>query len=391
MHAATIKSAFSMEEGYGPDVLCGVLEGASVRNPVPVWDEIARTVDVTAAAKNLNHLSRRIVLLRLATAAGDVGSASAKTVAAQVRKSFTGKRQAGEKPVLPPWATALAFQWRPLEALMDKEAVLAWGKAMGEACAPLSIFDARALEESVSTCFREHENRPLNRWKSRLRYALNVALCSHASAGDAEEIEAILRVYNPSRPEGTMQPKPNALTEKLLAAVNSGDFSAALTKADTVLLNYHDNRVNATEDGAVHLEVLCVMMPVGKKRGYFSPKLEQSFSSREAPRPVASTTPLETCCRLKPNVVFFGSYTPAVPLPFFQAMIGALESDFVRENWRVGRCHQLRGFGQPQQEGCSLAIARRAVKVPSGLKLAWMVWLDGNLSAFVDEHNVAMI
>jgi hypothetical protein len=389
--AIVIKTAFSMEEGYGADVLCGVLDGASASRPVPVWDEVEKSLDVPGTVSKLNHLSRRVALLRLATRAGDEGSVSAKQMAQQLRKGFTGKRQAGGTLTLPPWAAPLASQWRQLESLMDKDAVVAWGKAMGEACAPVSISDARLLEESVSTCFRESDNRPLNRWKSKLRYALNVAMCSRASANDAEDIEAILRVYNPSLPEKTIQPQPNPVTERLLAAIESGDFSAVLTKADTVLLNYHDNRVNADEDGATHVEVLCVMLPTSKKRGFFAPKLEQTFLSRELPRPAASTTPVETCCRLEPRVVFFGSYTPAIQLPMFQTMVGAKESDFVRQTWRIGRRHQLRGFGQPQQEGCSLSIPRKSVKVPAGLKLAWMVWLDGNLTAFVDEHNGSLI
>lgn len=391
LRAVAIRAAFSMEGGFGPDVLCGVLDGASVRNPVSVWEEVAGAMDVSATIAKLSHLSRRVVLLRLATRAGDAGSSSAKQTALVVRKSFTGKRQAGDPPARPTWATDLAHEWRHLETLMDKNAVLSWGKAMGECCAPLSISDARSLEESVSTCFRENAHRPLNRWEAKLRYALNVALSSHASANDAEDIAAILRVYNPSQPERTIQPKANPLTEQLLVAVDSGDFSSVLTKADTVVLNYHDTSIKKTEDGAIHLEVLCVLMPAAKKRGFFSPKLEQAFSSRELPRPATSTTPFETCCRLEPDVLFFGSYTPAIPLPIFQSIVGAKESDFIRENWRTGRRHRLRGFGQPQQDGCSLSIPRKSVKVPAGFKLAWLIWLDGALSAFIDEHNATLI
>ena len=199
LHALAIKSAFSMEEGYGPDVLCGVLDGASIRNPISVWDEVAATLDIAAIAAKLNHLSRRVVLLRLAARAGDAGSGSAKRAAQEVRQNFTGKRREGDAPALPPFAMALAPEWRRLETLVDKDGVLAWAKMTEQVCAPLNIADARSVEESVSTCFRQHRNRPFNRWESKLRYALNVALCGHASANDSEDIEAILRIYNPSQ------------------------------------------------------------------------------------------------------------------------------------------------------------------------------------------------
>src|SRR5439155_24611697 len=31
-------TAISMEQGYGPDMLCGVLDGASAREPLTLWD-----------------------------------------------------------------------------------------------------------------------------------------------------------------------------------------------------------------------------------------------------------------------------------------------------------------------------------------------------------------
>lgn len=386
-----IKSAFSMEEGYGPDVLCGMLDGASHRDPMPIWKEVASSMDVAATATKLIHLSRRVVLMRLATRAAASGSGSAEVVAKTIRESFTGKRRIGENPPLPPWATSLAHEWRLLESLVDKDGQLAWIKALTDLCAPVSIVDSRAIEESVSTCFRQHASRPLNRWESRLRFALNIGLGSKSSARDAEDVEVILRIYNPSHPERTVVPKANPVTAQLLAAIDTGDFSTVLTATESLLLNYHDNVVKKDENGAIHIQVLCVMVPSARKRGLFAPRLEQSFTSREIPRPTVVKNPLETCCHLEPNVVFFGTYTPAIPLPTFQAMTGAKDADFIRENWRTGRRHQFRAFGQPQQEGCSLSIPRQFVKTPAGFKFAWMIWVDGNLSAFVDEHNNSLI
>jgi len=121
--------------------------------------------------------------------------------------------------------------------------------------------------------------------------------------------------------------------------------------------------------------------------GSFGPKLDQTFRSSELPVPLMVSTPFETCCRLDPEVLFFGAFTPPIVLPFFQNLVEAKTEAFVRQNWRYGRRNKSLGFGQPERGGCSLSIARTALKIPSGFKLAWIIWIDEGVAAFVDEHN----
>ncbi len=156
-------------------------------------------------------------------------------------------------------------------------------------------------------------------------------------------------------------------------------------------MNYHDVAVKPTEDGANHLEVLCLLQPALKKKGFFLPMPKHSFRSSELPIPLMEPTAVETCCRLEPEPVFFGDFTPAIPLPFFQMLVGAKDEDFVRQNWRYSRRNKIRGFGQPEREGCSLRVARKALMIPSGFKLTWIVWLNGEVAAFVDEYNNSLI
>jgi hypothetical protein len=383
--------AFSMEEGYGPDVLCGVLDGASVQQPLAVWDRITGAIDLTKVAQELQHVSRMAVLLRLATRAAEAGSATAKTAVGQIQTSLAKHGGAGSDPMLPPWAICLAREWGQLAALVNTDAVTNWTTELERLCAPLSITDARALEQAVSTSFRENHEGPLNRWESKVRHALNLALWPHVSIGKAGTIEAILRVYNPSQPERTVHGISNPISDQLLAAIDSGDYASVLGSNITVLLNYHDAVVKPTEDGANHLEVLCLLQPASKKRAFFAPTPTQSFCSSELPMPLMEPTPVETCCRLHPELVFLGDFTPAIPLPFFQMLVGAKDEDFVRQNWRYSRRNKVRGFGQPEREGCSLSVSRKALSIPAGFKLAWIVWLNGNVAAFVDEHNNSMI
>jgi hypothetical protein len=216
-------------------------------------------------------------------------------------------------------------------------------------------------------------------------------LWSHVSASEATTVEAILRIYNPSQPQRTVQAISNPVTDQLIAAIDSGDFSAVLGSNSTILLNYHDMVMKPTEKRTNHIEVLCLLQPASKRRGFFVPKLEQFFRSSELPMPSKTDMPFETCCRLKPELVFLGSYPPAIPLPSFLMMVGAKEEDFLRHNWRYSRRNNVRAFGQPNREGCSLSVARNALRIPTEFKLAWIVWIDGNVACFVDERNNRLI
>ena len=384
--------AFSMEEGYGPDVLCGVLDGASFREPVTVWNRIAGALELTKVAQELRHVSRVAVLLRLATRAEKAGSVTAKAAVEQIQASLAEHGGAGhDSMILPLWASCLAREWGRLDELVTTDAMANWTAELARLCAPLSITDARALEQAVSTSFRENREGPLDRWESKVRHALNLALWPHVSFENLGDIEAILRIYNPSQPERTVQGVSNPISDQLLAAINAGDYASVLGSNTTVLLNHHDMVVKPAEDGASHLEVLCLLQPASKKKAFFAPTTTQSFCSSELPMPLMEPTPVETCCRLQPELVFLGNFTPAIPLPVFQMLVGAKDENFIRQNWRYSRRNTMRGFGQPEREGCSLSVPRKALTIPAGFKLAWIVWLNGKITAFVDEHNNSMI
>lgn len=387
LFSETVNMAFSMDEGYGPDVLCGVLDGASAREAVALWDKIAGVLDMTKVTQELRHVSRMVVLERLAKRADKIGSQSAKSALDLIKTSFNGIASDVFSHDLPIWADRLASKWHKLDNLVDSESIVAWEAELEHLCSPLSITDTQKLEAAVSTSFREGNNRPFNRWESKLRHALNLALWSHVSRDGAYVVESTLRIYNPNQPERTVQGMRNSFTDQLIAAIESGDYSAVLGSNATVMLNYHDVALKSNKEGASHVEVLCMLLPTLNPRGAFAPRLEHTFRSSELPVVSAVRTPFETCCRLEPEVIFFGPFTPATPLPFFQNLVGAKDEDFVRYNWRYGRRNEIRGFGKPERVGCSLSVQRKALKIPSGFKLAWLVLIDGKPVTFIDERN----
>jgi len=383
----TATTAFSMDEGYGPDVLCGVLDGASNREPTALWDKVAGVLNLDKVTQELRHTSRMVVLERLASRAEKSGSFTAKSALNLIKASYIGIRGSGSSPQFPKWASQLAQEWRQIVHLLDTNSVAAWQTELQRLCAPLDITDALTLDTAVATSFREGFNRPFDRWASKLRHALNLSLWPRVTRNEAKEVETALRIYNPSQPERTIQGGSDPFTDQLITAVQSGNFSTVLVSNETMLLNYHDVAVKPNGDGAIRIEVLCLLQEISAQRGSFNPQLDQSFRSSELPVVAKVRTLSETCCRLDVEMVLFGPFTPAIPLPTFQTLVGVKDKDFLQKNWRYGRRNEARGFGQPERGGCSLSIPRSAVKVPSGFKLVWIVWMNDAVVTVVDEHN----
>lgn len=386
-----VELAFSMDEGYGPDVLCGVLDGASFREPVALWDRVADVLDLTKVMKELRHVSRMVVLERLATRADKAGSLSAKSALEFIRASYTGITVKSINLELPVWGARLAAEWHKLKNLVNTESIVAWEKELVRLCSPISISDALKLENAVAISFRVGNKQPFDRWESKLRHALNLALWQHVSRDGAHVVESTLRVYNPSQPERTIIGVSNSFTDQIIAAIESVDYSDVFSSDAMVMLNYHDIAVKPTDDGTSYVEVLCLIQPTSTLRQAFSPRLGNFFRSSELPQSSTVMTPFETCCRLIPEVMFFGSFTPAIPLSFFQNLVGAKADDFVRQNWRYGRRNKFLGFGQPERIGCSLSVPRKALKMPSGFKLVWLVRVNYEIVTIVDEHNNRLI
>ncbi len=388
LFTVAVITAFSMETGYGPDVLCGVLDGISARDAVALWDKISGVLDISTAVMKLKHVSRLVVLQRLALRAEKGGSSTAKSAADMIKAQFALIQTAISTPTLPNWAKQLERKWPDIEILVNSQAMTAWQRELEGLCSPLKITDAMELEVAVSTTFRDNPGGLFNRWLSKLRCSLNFALWSNITYEDAVLFEAIFRNYNPSHPDRTVKAISNSVTDQLLTAIKSGDYSTVLCSNATVILNYHDFVINASKDETPYVEVLCVFVPFLSQRG--SPKLVQYFLSSEVPEASTSNSPFETCCRLKPESVFFGPFTPAIQLKNFQSLANVKDDEFVRQNWRYGRQNDDRYFGKPEREGCSLSVSRARLNVPSGFKLAWFIWLNEKLVAFVDQYNNRM-
>ena len=200
-------------------------------------------------------------------------------------------------------------------------------------------------------------------------------------------VEAALRVCNPSLPDSFLCPGENVFFRHLLDAMQKPDFTGVFVRNEGVLLHLRgaflggDRKIHSVEALAV---VVISNLP---QRAMFPPKLTSSFWASETPPAAPSGGPQETCCRPTPEPLFLGQFTPAVPLPGFAKLVGAFDSDFVRETWRYSRQHELKRFGSVIQEGSILMIKSSGCKMPPGKKLAWLIWVDERLGGMVDEQN----
>lgn len=394
-----VKEAFSMVPGYSADILCGVFDNMSARQPKHLWDRISVLIDLDEILRDCKHAGRLIVLLRLAERAGIAGSKSGTEVASRIMEQF---RQgaielgvSGRLLNLPRWARNISGEWEALDQLgiVSNELISRIEENLSKLCAPLDVQGGWTLEKAVSTSFREETSWHLNRWEAKVRFALNTAVLPYISKHNFRKIELTLRIFNPSLPERTLTPGFASSADAIITGISAGkDYVDAIGNEEFYFLNYNEVAKSSEEGNWMSIEVLAVVVPVSNvRRGLFPTSGPTSFSSKELPNLRSATTSNETCCSLNPDFAFFGSYTPAFPLPSFTEMIGAKECDFQRINWRNGRSSDTRFFGRPIQEGCLLAVKRSAVRLPEGKQMAWILRKDGEVVTMVDSQNNRLV
>lgn len=382
------RRAFLMTEGYGADVLCGILDGLSVEQPVELWTKVSPHIDVGTVVSKCKHLSRLATLYSIAMRAGGTGTPSGEDVAARVHAVFA-THDAGEdatktKAVVPYWAECMAAEWTDLHgAIPDMRSVASTLEAeLKSVCQPLTIEDARSLEELVCKSFREHSESPLGRWEGKVRYALNVGLSRHVSKATFVQVAARLRITNPSLPELTIKPRFDSPGRR---AIESGSMVPLIGTEDSFYLNYVEAVEGPDGKELCFWNVIAILIPSSKRSPYVPPN-DARFVSTELPDS-ARGNPSQTCCALRPEAAFFGWMTPAVPLDTFRRRIGAPEDAFSRICWRTGRRHERRRLGRPVAEGCLLTVKRSAVHLSPQEALAWVVRYNDQVVAVLDEKG----
>ena len=385
-----VKQAFSMVSGYSADVFCCVIDEMSAQQPQELWDRVFNLLDLGRILQDCSHVGRLTVLHRIAERAGNVGSKTGFESASRIEEHFNlgtpDQCASGVRIECPPWARCISKEWKLLKKLgvLSEKLIDRFGNELTQLCTPLDIHGGWNLENAVLTSFRESPERRMNRWEAKVRFALNSAVFPNASNLNFREIESILRVFNPSLPERTLAPGFASPSKRIVDAITSGNnYACAIGDSDLFYLSYYG--ITERKDGQyIWLEVLAVVIPDAFN---YPPFKGSSFGSKELPDLSSKSGSHETCCRLEPDFALFGSLTPAFPLPSFVKLIGANDSDFSRVNWRNGRSTDAWNLGCPVQEGCFLGVKRKAIHLPSGKALGWIIRVNGECVAMIDSQN----
>jgi hypothetical protein len=377
--------AFSMREGHGPDVLCGIFDGMSRSKPLEVWELIEPNIDVTNILE-CKHISRLAILHRIVTRASTIGSESATNLLVKIDELLSSKDPikdsfSNDKP-LPVWANCIKEVWDEFDSvnIVNDEFIKCFEEEMNNVCSPLNVETAWQLEEMVSRGFNVSKTQSLNRWEGNVRFALNIALFNSNNRNNFLILEPILRVFNPSKLWLTSVSGKKSRSNIIIDALsNKCDPKSVVNNTGSVLLNYHEMVNREDLKSSLQIEITAVM--TSSYSGYkATPPTDSSlFCSKMSPDINISVPGNEISHRIDPDYVFLGIYTPAIPTKAFVKMINAQDCDFIRSNWKEGRSSDQHTIGQPNVEGCSLEIKREKLRLPDGFNLAWVFKVNGEV------------
>lgn len=380
---SSVKLAFSMDNSYKADVLCGVLDGMSHQQPLHLWEQIFSIADIDTIIQNCKHISRLGVLCRIVERATHVGSLTAPETASRMNELLSSRvisaNVSVDFSVVPDWADCIAPEWEKLKSLgMADNRVFSMLEAeVVKLCVPLDINTAWNLEKMVSKGFREPEDYPLNRWEAKISYALNLALFASTPQEHFKEVESILRIYNPSLLHLTREVDiPSIVDTASIAIINRGNINHVKGNKELILLHYKEYLGHEDNGSAYNLEVTAIMTTSYDGFTPKAPSEDALFGSFELPVINRKIPGYETCQRVSPQYAFLGALTPAVPSSDFVKLINGNDSYFLRKNWKNGRSQQIK---RPMREGCLLVARRSNVRLPHGWAFAWIVKLNGNI------------
>jgi hypothetical protein len=368
--------AFSMESKNHPDVLCGVFEQLSSSDSKQLWDKLAPALDFESIRQDCKHVGRLSVLIRIASRASQRGSDSASQAVSVLKENIPDTVEASDvsrkiEVECPSWAEVLGFQWGRLKSrgLVNPELVERATAVMREQCLPFSIETSIEIEQLLAEGVWGDSKRPV-RWMAKVRFAFQVALRPVTTKTLLSQIEEIFRPFNPSPLDHLRITRFSSPAVDWLTQLKNGTGKIKPVSGRHIYLDFYE-RV-WFENSWKNFRLIAYFYERDKSPQPAPPS--GRFFSTEEPTSKDSSY-LDTCANVKGLPVYFGSFTPAVPSSTLMQATGATISDLIRNYWRSGRLPESRG-GRPEHEGCYLAINIDALRLPHGLKLAWVYEID---------------
>ncbi|BCE03459.1 AVAST type 1 anti-phage system protease Avs1b [Marinicellulosiphila megalodicopiae] len=382
--------AFSMNSSNHPDILCGVFDQLSKSNSESFWDQLLPALDIDLIKQECKHIGRLIVLERIAKRASQRGSESADKALISLKEvlSETSKVVPTLKNTeieLPKWAETIWNQWSKLNAkgLISQKLVDLAFSQLTKQCLPLTVDECLEVEQLLDQgyVFNSKKN---GRWDAKVTFAFQVALNSITDSSVHTEIEGIFRNYNPVRLDNIRLVDFHSPTIDWLNQLKDTKATFQPSNGRSMYLDFCER---VWFDGSYkHFRITAYFF--GNEASL--PLPAGRFYSNEEPE-LGKASNWDTCVNVLGLPVYLGSFTPATPTANFMRITGASSSDLSRKCWRSGRVVASSGGG-PESEGCFLAIDKNALRLPSGIRLAWVCEINGKsagiITQILDEEQV---
>jgi len=376
--------AVSMDRRNRVDIASATLNILSREHPVELWQRIEPHIDLARVIEQSRHVGRYATFMRLAERASKREIDSAVTVFGALIERFSeavpiSNPTLDKEPpnFMPP---ALHKLWRDLSQLgiVTDNVRQVFTAEMTDACLPLTVELACALESLVAEGGREDPNLPTGRWASTVLYALNNALFQAMPASKLKKAEALLRMYNP---ESLLEPENGRnLLSNLVACLERGtEQKYNPSHGDLVYLDLQ--AVLESRRGTVHVELTSHLIPPGHSQPF--PPTPPTFKSTELPHP-GPEEPIAVCGRVMPTLAYFGALSPAIPTPRFLQLVKAQASKTVRYHWRDGRSVTSMASSR-RHETTLLAIQRDVFVLPNGWSMLWLLRVNGKIKAILNK------
>lgn len=382
-----IEAAFAMTYGFAADVLCEIMDEVSETDPIGFWGSLTSVIDLSDELGKLRHVGRLSALLTIAHRASKLGSVSAEDLLKKVQSALIGGATSSVRSenvllTLPAWATSVSEPWRKLKAMgvIDVSTLDRFVVEMERLCAPLDVQTAGQLEIQVLKSFKASELDRLNRWESKVRFALNVAVLANVTSANIKSVAAVLSVTNPSDLAATRKATLQSRAPAILEGLARQSSQAVSGYEDECYLHYLE--VLEFRGRPLTIEITAVMTSNYNGGRAEFPSEKSLFDSVELPPSEVALSTHDTCYRVRPTAAFLGSFTPAYPQPAFAKLTGATDKDFSRENWRIGKRHTHDLIGIPMYEGSMLTVKRSVLqRLRPSWGIAWVVFVNGQHAA----------
>ncbi|QRQ11510.1 AVAST type 1 anti-phage system protease Avs1b [Acinetobacter pittii] len=356
--------AFSNDSGNHPDVICGILDQLSYSES-KLWEKLSTSLDFQAIKQECKHTGRLSVLKRILKQAAQNGDEQATSILAELREHSSQVILPSEtsEAECPKWAMGLKYEWSKLKALglTNSDLVERSTSIMQDICSPFALDTCLEIEELLSQGYYLKRDNPI-RWLAKARYALQVSLGAIVPSNQHEKINEIFRIYNPTRLDHLRIKNFNSHGEAWLTSppkpLSNGN----------IYLDYYETFWYEGEIREVRLTAYL---------GDISQKLVSSgrFSSKENPN-LKNTSYTDICANVAPALVYFCTYTPAIPTSHFVQILGIDPKSLKRAWWRSSRSDE-EIVGVPQSQGCYLSIHEdELLKLPNEMNIFWIFEID---------------